>query len=213
MFLDDDEDDFARGGKLHHQVGDPVGVNDAPQPHENVPPPLPAPAPAPQPPEPHRSGRSRVPAEVWQPNWHKASYNPADHRVPAPAPPAPLVPDPVPPFQLRHFAPPAVDSSGSGSDSDDEESPNPPSADEAHLTETEVAFLTYPEACEVVFKAAAHDNAPNSYAEAMRRPDAQKWHDAAHEEIKALIEHGTWELARLPPGCKAIGCRWVFVIK
>ena len=51
---------------------------------------------------------------------------------------------------------------------------------------------------------------PKSYAEAMTRPDAQHYHEAACKEIDALLENGTWELARLPPGRKAIGCRWVF---
>ena len=27
------------------------------------------------------------------------------------------------------------------------------------------------------------------------------------------MDNGTWELAKLPPGRKAIGCRWVFIIK
>ena len=47
----------------------------------------------------------------------------------------------------------------------------------------------------------------------MTRPDAQLYHEAAVKEIDSLLENGTWELARLPPDRKAIGCRWVFVIK
>src|SRR5215471_12011740 len=33
------------------------------------------------------------------------------------------------------------------------------------------------------------------------------------EEIQSLIANKTWKLAKLPPGRKAIGSRWVFVIK
>ena len=33
------------------------------------------------------------------------------------------------------------------------------------------------------------------------------------EEFVSLIENGTFELVRLPPGRKPIGCRWVFKLK
>ena len=33
------------------------------------------------------------------------------------------------------------------------------------------------------------------------------------EEMDALIDNGTWDLVRLPVGKKAIGCRWVFIVK
>ncbi|RDX77858.1 hypothetical protein CR513_41945, partial [Mucuna pruriens] len=32
-------------------------------------------------------------------------------------------------------------------------------------------------------------------------------------EMQALEQSGTWELVSLPPGKKAVGCRWVFAIK
>ena len=40
-----------------------------------------------------------------------------------------------------------------------------------------------------------------------------KWYEATQSEIQSLIKNGTWELAQLPKGRKAIGSRWVFVIK
>jgi hypothetical protein len=52
-----------------------------------------------------------------------------------------------------------------------------------------------------------------SLAEALARPDADKWIAAALAEIEAHVENGTWELAQLPPGRRAIGSRWVFKIK
>ena len=33
------------------------------------------------------------------------------------------------------------------------------------------------------------------------------------EEFVSLIENGTFEPVRLPPGRKPIGCRWVFKLK
>ena len=54
---------------------------------------------------------------------------------------------------------------------------------------------------------------PRSLAEALKRPDADKWVGAALKEIDAHLQNGTWELAQLPHGKRAIGCRWVFKIK
>ena len=47
----------------------------------------------------------------------------------------------------------------------------------------------------------------------MKRSDAEEWRNAAQAEIDAHITNGTWEPCPLPPGKKAIGCRWVFTQK
>ena len=39
------------------------------------------------------------------------------------------------------------------------------------------------------------------------------WRSAMIEEMDALNGNGTWNLVHLPTGKKAIGCRWVFVVK
>nr|XP_016479938.1 PREDICTED: uncharacterized protein LOC107801166 [Nicotiana tabacum] len=39
------------------------------------------------------------------------------------------------------------------------------------------------------------------------------WHDAMIEEMMALDDNGTWELADLPTNKKAIGCKWVIAVK
>ncbi|KAL9230729.1 hypothetical protein vseg_006043 [Gypsophila vaccaria] len=51
---------------------------------------------------------------------------------------------------------------------------------------------------------------PPSFKEAIRDPC---WCDAMKKEIDALERNGTWDLADLPPGKKALGCRWVYKIK
>jgi hypothetical protein len=83
-----------------------------------------------------------------------------------------------------------------------------------------MSYLTMPEALDfalftagLALSATARSDFPKSYAEAMTRPDAKFYHEAACKEIDALIENKTWVLAKLPPGRKAIGCRWVFLIK
>lgn len=57
------------------------------------------------------------------------------------------------------------------------------------------------------------DAEPRTFAEAMTRPDAKLWWDAAAEEIASLEANGTWELVQLPVGKKAIGSCWVFKLK
>ena len=69
------------------------------------------------------------------------------------------------------------------------------------------------EEAEYVHTSSLTGNEPNSYAEAMAGPDAQRWHEAALEELNAQLKNGTWVLEKLPPGKKAIGSRWVFRIK
>ena len=46
---------------------------------------------------------------------------------------------------------------------------------------------------------AAEQEEPKTMTEARKRPDANKWLQAAQEEMNSLIEHGTWSLTKLPP--------------
>lgn len=54
---------------------------------------------------------------------------------------------------------------------------------------------------------------PRLLTEALKHPDADKWVEAVLKEIEAHVQNGMWELAQLPPGCCAIGSRWVFKVK
>ena len=51
---------------------------------------------------------------------------------------------------------------------------------------------------------------PNTFQEALSYPG---WRSAMIEEMDALNGNDTWNLVHLPTGKKAIGCRWVFVVK
>ncbi|XP_010242510.1 PREDICTED: uncharacterized protein LOC104586844 [Nelumbo nucifera] len=51
---------------------------------------------------------------------------------------------------------------------------------------------------------------PTRFFEAMT--DA-RWREAMRQEIQALEDNGTWTLEDLPPGKKAIECKWVYKIK
>lgn len=54
---------------------------------------------------------------------------------------------------------------------------------------------------------------PNTYKQAMLRPDSELWLDAMNSEIASLTANDTFELVDLPEGKKLIGSRWVYSIK
>jgi transposase InsO family protein len=80
-------------------------------------------------------------------------------------------------------------------------------------------YIELSEAMEHAFRAAVDTKAVSSDAEpklcreAMRHPDSKLWHQAMVREMEAHLENGTWELIKLPHGCKAIGSKWVFKVK
>jgi Reverse transcriptase (RNA-dependent DNA polymerase) len=54
---------------------------------------------------------------------------------------------------------------------------------------------------------------PVTLNEVKNRKDWAQWKEAMDTELKALQEFGTFSHAKLPPGRKAIPCKWVFKIK
>lgn len=84
-------------------------------------------------------------------------------------------------------------------------------------------YLSVPEVFEFAFygithtanKASVHDGEPRSYREACSRPpeEASQWHQAAVDEINALVDNDVFELVKRPADRKAIGGRWVFKVK
>lgn len=51
---------------------------------------------------------------------------------------------------------------------------------------------------------------PSTMQEAKSSDHAAEWKVATDAEYNSLIENKTWKLVELPPGRKAIGCKWLF---
>ncbi|GJR76074.1 zinc finger, CCHC-type containing protein [Tanacetum coccineum] len=51
---------------------------------------------------------------------------------------------------------------------------------------------------------------PRTYNEAMQSRDAAFLKEAIDDEIGSIMENNTWALSDLPPGCKPLGCKWIF---
>ncbi|KAK8950916.1 hypothetical protein KSP39_PZI003024 [Platanthera zijinensis] len=54
---------------------------------------------------------------------------------------------------------------------------------------------------------------PCHFKEAVKSPEADFWRDAMDKEMTSLNKNATWILVKLPPGRKAIGCKWVYAKK
>ncbi|GJX74301.1 zinc finger, CCHC-type containing protein [Tanacetum coccineum] len=50
----------------------------------------------------------------------------------------------------------------------------------------------------------------NSRASLWQSRDAAFWKEAIDDEIGSIMENNTWVLSDLPPGCKPLGCKWIF---
>lgn len=57
------------------------------------------------------------------------------------------------------------------------------------------------------------DKPPNTYREALARPDVPVWQAAMQHEYDSLESHNSFECTTLPKGRKAIGLRWVYTFK
>jgi hypothetical protein len=64
-----------------------------------------------------------------------------------------------------------------------------------------------------VFLANAKPETPNMYTEALKMHHSDRWRRAMDNKINSLKSNSTFSLMPLPPGCKAIGTRWLYKIK
>ncbi|GKA02911.1 zinc finger, CCHC-type containing protein [Tanacetum coccineum] len=51
---------------------------------------------------------------------------------------------------------------------------------------------------------------PKTFDEAMKSRDVALWEEAINDKMDSIIGNNTWLLVNLPPGCKPLGCKWIF---
>jgi len=56
----------------------------------------------------------------------------------------------------------------------------------------------------------AHLEEPQTLSDALVSEESKEWYAAWESEVDSLVRNDTWELALLPAGREAIGCRWLF---
>ena len=72
--------------------------------------------------------------------------------------------------------------------------------------------LTNLESTESAFVVLAEDE-PNTYQDAMKSPDSEKWMKACRLEYDTIMGYVSWDLVQKPPEVNVVGCRWIFRIK
>ncbi|KAF0710625.1 hypothetical protein As57867_005486, partial [Aphanomyces stellatus] len=61
-----------------------------------------------------------------------------------------------------------------------------------------------------VFSVDVIKDTPQSFADIEASPNKQAWLDATQDEYNSLLNNGTWVLTDLPPGRKALACKWLW---
>ncbi|GJQ99262.1 zinc finger, CCHC-type containing protein [Tanacetum coccineum] len=51
---------------------------------------------------------------------------------------------------------------------------------------------------------------PKIFDEAMKSQDVAFWKEAINDEMDSIMGNNTWVLTDLPPGCRPLGCKWIF---
>ncbi|GJW00944.1 zinc finger, CCHC-type containing protein [Tanacetum coccineum] len=54
---------------------------------------------------------------------------------------------------------------------------------------------------------------PKTFDEVMKSQDVSFCKEVINDEMDSILGNNTWVLADLPPGCKPLGCKWIFKIK
>ncbi|GJW84869.1 zinc finger, CCHC-type containing protein [Tanacetum coccineum] len=49
-----------------------------------------------------------------------------------------------------------------------------------------------------------------TFEEAMKSQDVAFWKEAINDEMDSIMGNNTWVLTDLPPGCRPLGCKWIF---
>ncbi|GKA89968.1 zinc finger, CCHC-type containing protein [Tanacetum coccineum] len=62
----------------------------------------------------------------------------------------------------------------------------------------------------VVLEKVTKEDDPKTFDEVMKSQDVAFWKEEINDEMDSIMGNNTWVLADLPPGCKPLGCKWIF---
>ncbi|GKB64835.1 zinc finger, CCHC-type containing protein [Tanacetum coccineum] len=65
----------------------------------------------------------------------------------------------------------------------------------------------------MVPKEVTEEDDPKTFDEAMKSQDVGLWEEAINGVMDSIMGNNPWMLADLPPGCKPLGCTYIFKIK
>ncbi|GJZ13175.1 zinc finger, CCHC-type containing protein [Tanacetum coccineum] len=51
---------------------------------------------------------------------------------------------------------------------------------------------------------------PKTFDEAIKSQDVAFWKEVINDEMDSIMGNNTWVFADIPPGCKPLGCKWIF---
>jgi len=202
-FLDEDDIDAPLPD---HAPVDPVAPAEPIAQH--APPVTPPRAQSPPPPPPVRPQRHRYyPKEYWRLDAPLVSHIQPNPPSPSPAP------------SSAHELAPLTDHSEEAVADSDNDSDDPINmlgmVQDSLLAHAgigpEFVEFSFQEGLEYAFSSIESDEP--TFKAAMKSPDRDKWMSSCMDELNAHIKNGTWKLAELPEGDRAIGSRWVLKIK
>ena len=84
---------------------------------------------------------------------------------------------------------------------------------DSHWEEMDVSQVLNLVHSDFAMKASASSDAPKTFGDAVSRSDGQEYLQAAIDEVKALIDNGTFIVRERRPEDRPIGSRWVFLVK
>ncbi|GJT20674.1 zinc finger, CCHC-type containing protein [Tanacetum coccineum] len=62
----------------------------------------------------------------------------------------------------------------------------------------------------VIPEKVTEENEPKTFDEEMKSQDVSLWKEAINDDMDSIMGNNTLVLADLPPGCKPLGCKWIF---
>ncbi|GJZ69031.1 zinc finger, CCHC-type containing protein [Tanacetum coccineum] len=62
----------------------------------------------------------------------------------------------------------------------------------------------------VVLEKVTDEDDPKTFDEAMKSQDVAFGKESINDEMDSIMDNNTWVLTDLPPGCRPLGCKWIF---